>query len=108
MFKRSKPMIGEELEILKRTYKRLLKNTNNINTYNTMSETKLNKKTEISIDKRPYSFKEYYAGTIIIKKDILRFTLIISDEYENVIWDDKRPKSHREIELDIIKQFQKR
>ena len=27
MFKGSKPMVGEELEILKRTYKRLLKNT---------------------------------------------------------------------------------
>ena len=73
-----------------------------------MSETKLNKKTEIFIAKRPYSCKEYYSGDVSIEKNTFLFSLIITEEYEDVIWNEEKPKSHREIELDIIKQFKRR
>lgn len=62
----------------------------------------------INIDKRPYSFTEYYGGRIYSNKGVYKFALIISDTFEEITWIDNRPKSHKQIELNIIKHFKKR
>lgn len=69
----------------------------------------------INIEKKPFSKTEYYGGQYIHKTEQggarYLFTLIANDENTNdeVHWlEDVKPANHKEIEAEIIKEFQSR